>query len=61
MKTPDKMPEVRKKSLVGLSPAQEGKVGMLKQMFQDMDQEELCAILFDANDGNVDTAIEYIL
>ena len=36
-------------------------MGTLKQMFQDKDQEELCAILFDKNDGNLDASIECIL
>lgn len=30
-------------------------------MFQDKDQEELCAILYDQNDGNLDASIEHIL
>ena len=31
--TPDKDPNEKRKSLVGLSPAQDAKVGTLKQMF----------------------------
>ena len=30
-------------------------------MFQDKDQEELCAILFDQNNGNLDASIESVL
>lgn len=61
MLTPNKENSVKRKSLVGLSPAQNAKVATLKQMFQDKDQEELCAILFDENDGNLDSSIEFIL
>ena len=57
--TPEK--STQKKSLVGLSPSQDAKIGTLKQMFQDFDQEELCAILFEQNDGNLDASIEFIL
>ena len=58
--TPDKADEKRK-SLIGLSPQQDAKIGTLKQMFQDHDEEVLCAILFEQNDGNLDASIETIL
>ena len=60
--TPTKTTESgKRKSLVGLSPSQDAKVGILKQMFQDHDQEVLCAILFEQCDGNLDATIEAIL
>jgi hypothetical protein len=58
--TPDKADEKRK-SLIGLSPQQDAKIGTLKQMFQDHDEEVLCAILFEQNGGNLDASIETIL
>ena len=58
--TPTK-PEEKRKSLVGLSPSQDAKVIMFKQMFQDYDEEVLCSILFEQNGGNLDASIESIL
>ena len=58
--TPTKQEEKRK-SLVGLSPSQDAKVIMFKQMFQDYDEEVLCSILFEQNGGNLDASIESIL
>ena len=63
--TPDKEDsggtEPLRKSLDGLSPSQDAKVGTLKQMFQDYDQEILCSILFEQCNGNLDASIETIL
>ena len=50
-----------RKSLEGLSPSQDAKVGTLKQMFQDYDNEVLCSILFEQCSGDLDKSIETIL
>lgn len=50
-----------RKSLEGLSPQQDAKVGTLKQMFQDYDNEVLCSVLFEQCGGDLDKSIEAIL
>ena len=50
-----------RKSLEGLSPQQDAKVGTLKQMFQDYDNEVLCSVLFEQCGGDLDRSIETIL
>ena len=50
-----------RKSLEGLSPSQDAKVGTLKQMFQDYDYEVLCSVLFEQSSGDLDKSIETIL
>jgi hypothetical protein len=47
--------------LEGLSPQQDAKVGTLKQMFQDYDNEVLCSVLFEQCGGDLDKSIETIL
>ena len=50
-----------RKSLEGLSPQQDAKVGTLQQMFQDYDNEVLCSVLFEQCNGDLDKSIETIL